>query len=302
MNAIKVKKLTKRYGKNIAVDNISFNVEEGDFYGFIGPNGAGKTTAIKTMLNLLRPTEGSVEILGNDISKKMFLGNVGYVPAEANLYEDLTVKNQINYFAKYYKNIGTDYISTLKKMFGVDDSKKIADLSLGNKKKVSIICALMCKPRLLIFDEVSSGLDPNMQKVLFDELKRLNSLGTTIFFSSHNLEEVQTYCQNVAIINKGKLVAKDNVQKLIARVGVRVSIKADHVIKLSSAVNLQKHISDFCKLPDGTVKFNYLGDINELVHYASHLKLEYFRIEDTKLEDIFTKYYGHRADSHKAIL
>ena len=213
MSAIKINQLTKKYGKIKAVDQIDLEISDGDFFGFIGPNGAGKTTTIKTMLNLLNPYTGEIKLLGNNIKKNMFQSQVGYVPGEANLYGNLKVKEQINYFGRYFDKLDHDYINQLKEMFEIEENKKISQLSLGNKKKVAIICALMNKPKLLIFDEVTNSLDPIMQRVLFDELLRLNGSGTTIFFSSHNLEEVQTYCKNIAIIRGGKIIKHDNVKK-----------------------------------------------------------------------------------------
>ncbi len=288
MNAINITNLTKRYGNFTAVDNISLNIEEGDFFGFIGPNGAGKTTTIKSMLGLLKINAGNVELMGEDINKNNFQSQIGLVPGEANLYGDLRVKEQISYFANYYKSIDKDYLAKLKQIFEINDNKRISSLSLGNKKKVAIVCALMHQPKLLVFDEVSNSLDPLMQKILFDELSRLNRLGTTIFFSSHNLEEVQTYCKNVAVIRQGKIIKKDNVKKIIASVGLQVTIKTKTKIDKSF---FAKHEIDHKQLNKDTVSFIYKGDINELVRYVSSYKLESIRIADVKLEDIFGEFY-----------
>jgi ABC-2 type transport system ATP-binding protein len=173
-------------------------------------------------------------------------------------------------------------------MFLVDDRKKISELSLGNKKKVSIVCALMNKPKLLVFDEVSNSLDPIMQKALFAELIRLNKLGTTIFFSSHNLEEVQTYCKNIAIIREGKIIKKDNVKKIIDANGVQITIKTKQ--KLNPGF-LQKHNIKHGSIGTGAITFAYKGNVNELIYYLSKYKLAYLRISDVKLEDIFDEYY-----------
>lgn len=288
MSTISIKNLTKKYGSFTAVDSISFGVEEGDFFGFIGPNGAGKTTTIKSMLGLLRANSGKIEIFGESISNNNFQSQIGLVPGEANLYGNLKVKDQINYFAKYYNGIDREYLANLKDMFEINDNKKISSLSLGNKKKVAIVCALMNQPKLLIFDEVSNSLDPLMQKVLFDELAHLNSQGTTIFFSSHNLEEVQTYCKNVAIIREGKIIKIDNVKKIVASMGLQVTIKTKSKINESF---FAKH--KITHKPHGTdsITFVYKGDINQLVKYAGKYNLESLRISDVKLEEIFGEYY-----------
>ena len=288
MKVISVQNLTKKYGQFTAVDDISLSIEKGDFFGFIGPNGAGKTTTIKSILGLLKPNSGQIELLGKNIAENDYQQHIGLVPGEANLYGGLRVKDQIAYFAQYYNNIDNDYLLRLKKMFEVNDQKKISDLSLGNKKKISIVCALMNQPQLLVFDEVTNSLDPLMQKTLFDELARLNAQGTTIFFSSHNLEEVQTYCKNVAIIRSGKIIEVDNVKKIIANVGLQVTLKTKAKIDTTF---LTKH--KIQSKPHGTdsITFVYKGDINELVDYVGKYKLESLRIADVKLEDIFGEYY-----------
>ena len=285
MKAISINQFSKKYGKLTAVDNINLDISYGDFFGFIGPNGAGKTTTIKTMLNLLNPYDGEIKLFGKDIKQNKFQANIGYVPGEASLYENLRVKDQINYFGRFFDQ---GYLNELKTMFLVDDRKKISELSLGNKKKVSIVCALMNKPKLLVFDEVSNSLDPIMQKALFAELIRLNKLGTTIFFSSHNLEEVQTYCKNIAIIREGKIIKKDNVKKIIDANGVQITIKTKQ--KLNPGF-LQKHNIKHGSIGTGAITFAYKGNVNELIYYLSKYKLEYLRISDVKLEDIFDEYY-----------
>ena len=288
MKAISINRFSKKYGKLTAVDNINLDISYGDFFGFIGPNGAGKTTTIKTMLNLLNPYDGEIKLFGKDIKQNKFQANIGYVPGEASLYENLRVKDQINYFGRFFDEIDQGYLNELKTMFLVDDRKKISELSLGNKKKVSIVCALMNKPKLLVFDEVSNSLDPIMHKALFAELIRLNKLGTTIFFSSHNLEEVQTYCKNIAIIREGKIIKKDNVKKIIDANGVQITIKTKQ--KLNPGF-LQKHNIKHGSIGTGAITFAYKGNVNELIYYLSKYKLEYLRISDVKLEDIFDEYY-----------
>lgn len=288
MSAISVKNLTKKYGNFVAVDNISFDVKKGDFFGFIGPNGAGKTTTIKSIIGLLRPNAGTIELLGESIAKNNFQQNLGLVPGEANLYGNLKVKDQINYFAQYYNNIDPAYLAKLKDMFEIRDHKKLSELSLGNKKKIAIVCALMNQPKLLVFDEVTNSLDPLMQKTLFDELARLNTKGATIFFSSHNLEEVQTYCKNVAIIRSGKIIEQDNVKKIVASMGLQVTLKTKTKIDQSF---LTDHKIVHKPVGVGSITFIYKGDINELVSYVSKYKLESLRIADVKLEDIFGEYY-----------
>lgn len=287
MNAIVVQNVTKRYGSVVAVRDISFTVEQGDFFGFIGPNGAGKTTTIKSMLNLLQIDAGVIELLGANVTHNQFQSRIGYIPGEANLYDNLTVKEQISYFSRFYPTIDASYLEHLKTVFGVDDSKKIADLSLGNKKKVAIVCALMNKPELLIADEASNSLDPLMQKTLFTELNELTRQGTTIFFSSHNLEEVQHYCRNVAIIKEGKIVAVDNIRQVIEQVGVRVTLKT--AADLEGYMKKQKIRSK--QLADGAIQFMYTGSVDALMKELARHAISFLRIDDITLEEIFEEHY-----------
>lgn len=286
-NTLEVQNLIKKYDKNLALNNISFKVQEGDFFGFIGPNGAGKTTTIKSILGLLK-YDGDIKIFNQTSQNSDLFNLIGYVPGEANLYENLKVRQQIEYFARYYEKIDRSYLKNLIKIFKVNLEKKIGDLSLGNKKKVSIILALMHQPKLLIFDEVSNGLDPLMQKVLFDELARLNKQGVTIFFSSHNLEEVQSYCKNVAIIREGKIVAIDNMQEILKKTGVEVILEFKGHL---NPVWLKNNTNNLIKIDDNAVKFIFKKDINLLLRYLSSINVSYFRVTDIKLEDVFSEYY-----------
>ncbi len=288
MSDINVVNLTKKFGNTVAVDDISFEVQSGDFLGFIGPNGAGKTTTIKTILNLLRPSTGNIELLGTSNKQVSFLEDVGYVAGEASLYNNLTATDQIDYFASYYKNVDLKYLSKLKQMFSIAEHKKISELSLGNKKKIAIVCALMHKPKILFLDEASNSLDPLVQKTLFAELNRLNKQGTTVFFSSHNLEEVQTYCKNVIIIRDGKIIKSDTVENIVQSVGVSVRIKTSQ--KLNPGF-FAKHNITYKETSGGVNTFIYKGDINELVYYTSKYKLEMLHISSVKLEDIFEQYF-----------
>ena len=185
--------LTKYYGKARGIEDVALQVNEGEIYGFIGPNGAGKSTAIRTLLNLIFPTRGSAKIFGLDCVKDSWAIKqlVGYLPAEVNYYDDMTVADLFSYSARFYGKDCTKRTAELVELFSVDTKKRIDSLSLGNKKKVGIIQALLHKPKLLILDEPTSGLDPLMQKHFHDLLREENQQGTSIFFSSHVLGEVQ---------------------------------------------------------------------------------------------------------------
>ena len=182
---IVLEKLTKHYGKHRGIDGLSFSVDQGEFFGFIGPNGAGKSTTIRTLMGLIHPSGGSASIFGLDCQTKasVIARDVGYLPSENSYYENMKVRELLQYSADLYGMNCETKMYELSERLNLDLTRKIADLSLGNKKKVGIVSAIMTSPKLLIMDEPTSGLDPLIQQAFYDILKEENSRGTTIFFS-----------------------------------------------------------------------------------------------------------------------
>ncbi len=205
--AIEIDHLTKSYGKNRGVVDVSLKVKEGDIFGFLGPNGAGKSTTIRSMLGFLKFKEGSIRIMGMDSVRdhEKILANVGYMPSEAWFYGTMRVSDVIRYAADVR---GLDCTAEAEKLcdrLRVDKNKKIRELSLGNRKKVSIVCAMQHRPKLFIFDEPTGGLDPLMQKNFFDLVYEYVREGATCLLSTHVLPEVNKYCRNAAIMREGRL-------------------------------------------------------------------------------------------------
>ena len=198
--AIVLNELSKHYGKHRGINHLTFSVNSGEFFGFIGPNGAGKSTTIRTLMGLIRPTGGSASIFGLDCRTKASLiaKDVGYLPSENSYYENMKVRELLQYTADLYSMDCKVKMNELSDRLNLDLSRRIADLSLGNKKKVGIVSAIMVSPKLIIMDEPTSGLDPLIQQAFYDILKEENSRGVTIFFSSHVLSEVQKLCDRVA--------------------------------------------------------------------------------------------------------
>src|SRR3954452_929200 len=216
MNVIEINNLTKMYGKSRGITDISFHVEEGEIFGFIGPNGAGKSTTIRTLLSLIYPTSGSAKIFGKDCVEfaPEIKKQIGYLPSEVFYYENMKVKDLLKYSASFYKKDCSKKIKELAEIMDLDLTKKIDDLSLGNKKKVGIVQGLLHEPKLIILDEPTSGLDPLMQQKFFELLEKENKKGATILFSSHILSEVQRLCNRVAIIKEGKIVTVEKISNL----------------------------------------------------------------------------------------
>lgn len=199
---LEIQNLTKYYGKILGVENIALQLEEGEIFGFIGPNGAGKSTTIRSIMNLINKTSGKVLIENKEFNKENIeiKEKIGYLPSEINLYDDLTVKEMLDYHESFYKKDIHKRRAELVKKFELDEKKKIEDLSLGNLKKVGIILAFMHEPKLLILDEPTSGLDPIMQNIFYDLLKEEKAKGNTIFYSTHILNEVPKICDRVGVI------------------------------------------------------------------------------------------------------
>ena len=203
---LEVKNLTKYYRDILAVKNLSFSLNEGEIFGFIGPNGAGKSTTIRAIMNLINKNEGQVFINGEEFTKDNINLKqlIGYLPGEIYLYEDYTVKEMLDYHETFYKKDIHKRRCELVEILKLEESKKIEDLSLGNLKKLGIILALMHEPKILILDEATSGLDPIMQDVFFKILNQEKEKGTTIFYSTHILNEVSKICDRVGLIKNGE--------------------------------------------------------------------------------------------------
>lgn len=270
-SAISIQNLTKYYGKHKAVDGLSLNVERGDIFGFLGPNGAGKSTTIRSLLGLIAFQEGDAEIFGMDVKthRREILSKIGYMPSEAMFYPSMKVKEVIRFAADMRKLDCTAEAQMLCERLQLDQNKRIEELSLGNRKKVSIVCAMQHKPELFIFDEPTSGLDPLMQAEFFKLIMEYNKQGTTCFLSSHVLSEIKKYCKHAAIIREGKLICTDTVENL-----TRTNTKRIRMIR------------------DGKEEdFVFKGDLNQLfAGFAGH-NIEDIVIEEPELDEIFMHYY-----------
>lgn len=289
MAIVELNGLTKFYGRHRGIEDLSFSIEEGEIFGFIGPNGSGKSTTIRTLLNYIYPSSGTAKIFGKDIVKnsKEIRKDIGYLPSEIYYYDDMKVKDILSYSAKFYHGDYSKRIIHLADRLSLDLSKKIEDLSFGNRKKVGIVQALLHKPKLLIFDEPTGGLDPLMQQIFFDLIQEEQQQGTTVFFSSHYLGEVQKMCKRVAIIKKGELIKVENVENLTKQQFKRVIIQVDEPALFTSQISgiKQKEITKH------TISFLYSGVLKKLMEELANQPIKDLIIEDPSLEEIFMHYY-----------
>lgn len=269
--AIAIQNLTKTYGKSRGVTNLTLQVEKGDIFGFLGPNGAGKSTTIRSLLGLIHFQEGSASILGMDVREKQteLLKEVGYMPSEAMFYPSMKVREVLKLAADMRKKDCAEESRMLCERLAVNTEKRIEELSLGNRKKVSIICAMQHKPQLFIFDEPTSGLDPLMQAEFFKLILEYNKQGATCFLSSHVLSEIKKYCHHAAIIKDGKLICTDTVENLTKTNAKRIRVVKDGIEE----------------------EFVFKGNLNDLfAGFAGH-DISDIVIEEPELDEIFMHYY-----------
>lgn len=290
MGIVETSGLTKYYGKTRGIEDLSLSVREGEILGFIGPNGAGKSTTIRLLLSLIYPSGGSATIFGQDVIEHgpQIKRRIGYMPSEVFYYDNMRVRELLDYSASFYGKDCSRRIDEISSLLKLDLSKKIDDLSYGNKKKVGIVQGLLHDPELIILDEPTGGLDPLMQKNFFELLKEENRSGKTIFFSSHILSEVQKICDRVAIVREGLLIKIETMETLIADNFKRVHLVTDgdadgNVFGLDGVSDLN--------VEGNQVSFLYKGDVNTVAALLAGLRLVDFMVSEPDLEEIFLHYY-----------
>lgn len=285
---LQIKDLTKYYGNVLGVKDLSLDLYEGEIFGFIGPNGAGKSTTLRCIMNLINKNNGEVLFNGELFNKEKteLKKLIGYLPSEVSLYEDLTVKEMLDYHESFYDKKLTKRRNELVKKFKLDESKKIEELSFGNLKKLGILLAFMHEPKLLILDEPISGLDPIMQQVFYDLLEEEKKKGTTIFYSTHILSEISKICDRVGIIKDGKLLRIETIKELFDKNLSFVTITSNDIDKIISKLDIEITSRD-----NNTITFKNTTDSNNLIKILSKYNIEKLLIEPGTLEDVFLHYY-----------
>ena len=285
---LRVVQLCKNYGKTKGIEDLSLELNDGEIFGLIGPNGAGKSTTIRSIMNMINKSYGEVyfndQLLDkNNIEAKKL---IGYLPSEVFLYEDMSVKQMLDYHASFFKEDLSERRKELVKLLNVDEKKKIEDLSLGNLKKVGIILALMHNPKLLILDEPSSGLDPIMQQTFYELLLQEKAKGTTIIYSTHILSEVSKICDRVGIIKDSHLVKIEDVDSLNNNRLTFIKITSEDNEKIKEALNLETY-----ELGKNTIRFKYDKDVNSLLSVLTNFNIDRILIVEPTIEEIFMHYY-----------
>lgn len=274
---LEIEHLQKYYKKNIGVKDISLSVKKGEIFGFLGSNGAGKSTTIRCLLGLIKPSGGQMTLFGGRYgSLTESLHHIGYMPSEAMFYPTMKVKDVIAFAAKVRKKDCSQEAKRLSELLEVPSDKKIEELSLGNRKKVSIACALQHQPDLIILDEPTSGLDPLMQERFFKLIKEACSKGATCFLSSHVLSEIKNYCDRVAILKNGEIVTVDAIHHLTHSMLRKVSVWKGGKLKT----------------------FNYSGSMKDLLKQLEEMNPDDLLIEEPSLESLFLHYYEEKDNDH----
>ena len=285
---LKIEGLTKYYGKTLGVKDLSLELKKGEVFGFIGPNGAGKSTTIRSIMNLINKNAGKVYIDGEEFTKKNYKlkEKIGYLPSEIHLYEDMKVKELFNLHAKFYKKDTLKRRRELVKLLNVRENIKISKLSLGNKKKVAMVLALMHDPELLILDEPTSGLDPVVQHTFYMLVADLKKRGTTILYSSHILPEIEKLCDRVGIIKDGALINVEKIKDLKSKNLSYVSVYSKSIIDIANELELNEYMVD-----QNMLRFKVTGNYDNLIKVISKYKIDKILIEEANLEELFLHYY-----------
>ncbi|MDI6619791.1 MAG: ABC transporter ATP-binding protein [Clostridiales bacterium] len=308
MKAVKIDGLTKRFGDTIALDNINLEIDEGEIYGLLGPNGAGKSTAINIICGLLKSDRGNVFVLGKNIRKEpdFTKRNIGVVPQDLAIYEDLTAYENVGFFASLYGLKGENLKQNIEmalKFVGLDDKsgEKPKKFSSGMKRRLNIACAIAHRPKLIIMDEPTVGIDPQSRNHILESVKKLNKMGSTIIYTSHYMEEVEAICTKIAIMDHGKIIAegtKEELKSIITNTNtilVTVGSAADIDENKLKQINGVKNII----INENVVKIIGMRDVNNLdkiILYftGNHIPIKNLETQTPDLETVFLTLTGRK--------
>jgi len=289
---IEIDQLYKSYGKVQAVKNVSMRVEQGEIFGFLGPNGAGKTTTIRCMLDVIRPTSGTIRVLGLDAQhdRQALHQCIGYLPGDVRLPGEMTGRQIIDYFSRI-QGLQPVLLKDLVTRFDVEMKRPLKGYSKGMRQKIGIVLAFMCDPDLLILDEPTSGLDPLLQKTFNEFLLEEQARGKTIFMSSHIMSDVEKVCQRVAVIRRGELVTVERVETLREKAGQRIIVEFGDVGTVSlEELRRIPGMSDVIA-SNGVYHMSMSGTMDPLIKALSHHEILRLQVEEAPLEEVFLKFY-----------
>ncbi len=300
MSIIEINGLTKDYGNHKGIFDLTFQVNEGEVFGYLGPNGAGKTTTIRHLMGFLTADKGHCSILNQDCRKEssQIMRELGYLPAEMSFFEGMNGMDFLKFMGEMRGLNDTTYRDQLIDKFELDTKGRIRRMSKGMKQKLGIICAFMHNPKVLILDEPTSGLDPLMQKTFADLIVEEKAKGKTVLMSSHSFEEIERTCDRVGIIRQGELVATEDIHAL------KEKRRKTYVLTFDSAASAsafkQKDGYDKIIVSKNIAKVSITGNVSHFVHELSNYNILDLDTESSSLEDIFMQYYGDSGKRHNS--
>jgi ABC-type multidrug transport system, ATPase component len=292
-NLIEVSNLTKSYGRQRGIRNVTFTIQEGEVFGFLGPNGAGKSTTIRTLMGFLKPTSGSARIGGFDCWRQSREAKrlIGYLPGEFSFDPSLTGAQILSYLGHLRGNIDQAYLKQLVERLEVDPSKKFRTYSRGNKQKIGLIQAFMHKPALLILDEPTSGLDPLNQQEFYKLVEEAHQAERTVFLSSHILPEVEHICQRVGIIREGELVQVSEVEQLTHLRQQDVTIEFAQTPSASWFTGIEGVTKVTAGTHEHELVLSIHGDLQHVIPIAAQHNATHITTHEPSLEEVFLRYY-----------
>lgn len=306
MNVLEVNNLTKKFHDFLAVDNISLSIRDGEIFGFLGPNGAGKSTTINMIAGLLRCNEGEIKILGKNSAKNSRFAkmNIGIVPQDLAIYEDMTAYENVKFFAGLYGLRGTELDQRVKEALefvGLSDKQKDYPKSFsgGMKRRLNIACAIAHRPKLIIMDEPTVGIDPQSRNYILQSIRKLNEMGCTIIYTSHYMEEVEEICTRIAIMDHGKVIAEGTKEQLITIITnskeIWIEVKSNKNIEhqpIKEIIGIKS-----VKVEDNLIKINSEFEVNNLnkiiQHFINHdIEISSLEEKEPNLETVFLTLTG----------
>lgn len=288
MAMLQLQHISKHFGSKVAVKDLSLSIEPGEIYGFLGPNGAGKTTTIRMVMDFIKPSNGTVKMFGRELTHgdKHNFNDVGYLSADSTLYGNWTAAQHIKFVSKVREQ--ENNAAELVEQFALDTNTKVSRLSSGNKQKLALILALMHKPKLLILDEPTRGLDPILQRDIYNILKDFRHKGGAVFMSSHNLSEVQSVCDRVGIIRAGELVTSETMQSLR-----KLNIHEVTIVFAGpyDRKKFEHPNAEIKKATKNELIIHFTGDLTPLITQIAKHKVRDLEITHVSVEDMFMRFY-----------
>jgi len=292
--------LTKRYpgSSRLALNNLDLSIQPGEIFGYLGPNGAGKTTTIRLMLNFIRPSAGSIRVLGLDANRHStrVRQQVGNLPGELNLWDHLTGRHTLRYLSGLRPGCDLRYAYELAEQLDLDLDIRCGSYSTGNKRKLGIIQAMMHRPPLLILDEPTTGLDPLARQTFQQMLAAARSEGRTVFLSSHILSEVQAVCDRVAIIRGGELQTVMPMARLSDAIERHVTIYSPDSLTVDQWASLDGVAH--AQAGPGFIRLRVTGSLDSVVKFAARHRVDNLQVETSGLEELFMTFYGRNGASN----